>query len=208
MKDQRLRRFESERNYHNCSSCYQTETESVWTHTAKRPWRHHNNGARQERDPEARPASDGWTISGDIENMWPGQPNDGRQEGVVKDGGKGRHTLVYKTQGEKVKPVDDQWYSGRIPHCLANLHVQSLLLSDLDPFLLLMNRWFNSVCTDTSILFFGNVLNAYLNNHNIILLNIDGCEYCICRYLFVCILTWVLIKSSVCLSFIYHVPLS
>ena len=47
---------------------------------------------------------------------------------------------------------------------------------------------------------FGNVLNAYLNNHNIILLNIDGCEYCICRYLFVCILTWVLIKSSVCLS--------
>ena len=29
-----------------------------------------------------------------------------------------------------------------------------------------------SVCTDTSILLFGNVLNAYLNNHNIILLNI------------------------------------
>ena len=57
-----------------------------------------------------------------------------------------------------------------------------------------------SVCTDTSILLFGNVLNAYLNNHNIILLNIDGCEYCICRYLFDCILTWVLIKSSVCLS--------
>ena len=56
-----------------------------------------------------------------------------------------------------------------------------------------------SVCTDTSILLFGNVLNAYLNNHNIILLNIDGCEYCISRYLFVCILTWVLIKSSVCL---------
>ena len=50
------------------------------------------------------------------------------------------------------------------------------------------------------ILLFGNVLNAYLNNHNIILLNIDGCEYCICRYLFDCILTWVLIKSSVCLS--------
>ena len=38
-----------------------------------------------------------------------------------------------------------------------------------------------SVCTDTSILLFGNVLNAYLNNHNIILLNIDGCEYYICR---------------------------
>ena len=57
-----------------------------------------------------------------------------------------------------------------------------------------------SVCPDTSILLFGNVLNAYLNNHNIILLNIDGCEYCICRYLFDCILTWVLIKSSVCLS--------
>ena len=57
-----------------------------------------------------------------------------------------------------------------------------------------------SVCTDTSILLFGNVLNAYLINHNIILLNIDGCEYCICRYLFDCILTWVLIKSSVCLS--------
>ena len=37
-------------------------------------------------------------------------------------------------------------------------------------------------------------------NHNIILLHIDGCEYCICRYLFDCILTWVLIKSSVCLS--------
>ena len=57
-----------------------------------------------------------------------------------------------------------------------------------------------SVFTDTSILLFGNVLNAYLDNHNIILLNIDGCEYCICRYLFVCILAWVLIKSSVCLS--------
>ena len=56
-----------------------------------------------------------------------------------------------------------------------------------------------SVCTDTSILLFGNVLNAYLNNHNIILLNIDGCEYCICRYLFVRILTWVLIKSYVCM---------
>ena len=27
---------------------------------------------------------------------------DGRQEGVVKDGGNGRHTLVYKTQCEKV----------------------------------------------------------------------------------------------------------
>ena len=27
--------------------------------------------------------------------------NDGRQEGVVKDGGNGRDTLVYKTQGEK-----------------------------------------------------------------------------------------------------------
>ena len=25
-----------------------------------------------------------------------------------------------------------------------------------------------SVCTDTSMLLFGNVLNAYLNNHNII----------------------------------------
>ena len=50
------------------------------------------------------------------------------------------------------------------------------------------------------MLLFGNVLNAYLNNHNIILLNIDGCEYCLCRYLFDCILTWVLIKSSVCLS--------
>ena len=36
------------------------------------------------------------------ENIWPRQPNDGRQEGVVKDGGNGRHTLVYKTQGEKV----------------------------------------------------------------------------------------------------------
>ena len=57
-----------------------------------------------------------------------------------------------------------------------------------------------SVCTDTRILLFGNVINAYLNNHNIILLNIDGCEYCICRYLFDCILTWVLTMSSVCLS--------
>ena len=28
-------------------------------------------------------------------------PNDGRQEGVVKDGGNGRHTLVYKMHGEK-----------------------------------------------------------------------------------------------------------
>ena len=30
------------------------------------------------------------------------RPNDGRQEGVVKDGGNSRHTLVYKTQDEKV----------------------------------------------------------------------------------------------------------
>ena len=30
------------------------------------------------------------------------EPNDGRQEGVVKDGGNSRHTLVYKTQDEKV----------------------------------------------------------------------------------------------------------
>ena len=34
-------------------------------------------------------------------NILPRRPNGGRQEGVVKDGGNGRHTLVYKTQGEK-----------------------------------------------------------------------------------------------------------
>ena len=38
-----------------------------------------------------------------IEIIWPRRPNDGRQEGVVKDGGNGRHKLVYKTQGEKVR---------------------------------------------------------------------------------------------------------
>ena len=30
---------------------------------------------------------------------------DGRQEGVVKDGGNGRHTLVYKTHSEKMKTM-------------------------------------------------------------------------------------------------------
>ena len=41
------------------------------------------------------------SIRRDMKTLWPRRPNDGRQEGVVKDGGNGRHTLVYKTQGEK-----------------------------------------------------------------------------------------------------------
>ena len=34
------------------------------------------------------------------ENIRPRRPNDERQEGVVKDGGNGRLTLVNKTRGE------------------------------------------------------------------------------------------------------------
>ena len=37
------------------------------------------------------------------ETTWPRWIYDSRQECVVNDGGKGRHTIVYKTQGEKVR---------------------------------------------------------------------------------------------------------
>ena len=40
------------------------------------------------------------------ENVWSRRPNEGRQECVVKDGGNGRHTLVYKTQYEKVTRIE------------------------------------------------------------------------------------------------------
>ena len=41
------------------------------------------------------------------ENTRPRRPNDGRQEGVAKDGGNGRHMLVllYKTQGENTLAI-------------------------------------------------------------------------------------------------------
>ena len=34
------------------------------------------------------------------ENIWSRRPNDGKQEGMANDGDNGRHTLVYKSQGE------------------------------------------------------------------------------------------------------------
>ena len=53
----------------NCSSCYQTATQLVWTHTAETLKTLHKYGARQvntwKETQRQTPASDGWTISGD-----------------------------------------------------------------------------------------------------------------------------------------------
>ena len=37
---------------------------------------------------------------------WPRRPSDGRQEGVVKDGGNSQHTLVYNTEVGKRRHVN------------------------------------------------------------------------------------------------------
>ena len=62
-----------------------------------------------ERDPEAGPVSDGWTISGGMKTygLEPQMSNDGRQEGVVKDGG---NTLQ-----------DPRWKEVDPTHCYRNV---------------------------------------------------------------------------------------
>ena len=55
---------------------------------------------RKETQKQALHQMDG-QYKGRNENIWPSRSNDRRHEDVVKDGGNGRHTLVYKTQGAK-----------------------------------------------------------------------------------------------------------
>ena len=53
----------------NCSSCYQTTTQLVWTHRAKRTWRHHKNCATQWyswKETKRQATHHGWTVSGEI----------------------------------------------------------------------------------------------------------------------------------------------
>ena len=40
------------------------------------------------------------------ENIIYRRPNDGRREGVAKDGENDRHTLIYKSQGEKTNVMN------------------------------------------------------------------------------------------------------
>ena len=88
-----------------CSSCYKTSTLVVRTHTAKKLKIYHKKCVRQaytwkdtqRQDPHQMDAQ----YQERYENIWHRRQNDGRQEDVVKYGGKCRHTLVYQTQGEK-----------------------------------------------------------------------------------------------------------
>ena len=50
------------------------------------------------------------------ENIWHRRPNEGRQEGVDKDGG--RDTLVYKTQRENSRILSDMKLTSHVIVCL------------------------------------------------------------------------------------------
>ena len=57
--------------------------------------------------PRGRPRVMDGQYEESYENIWPGRPNDGTQEGVTvfKDSGNGRHSPVYKTHCEKVRRI-------------------------------------------------------------------------------------------------------